>query len=204
MTLAIFTCEGGSIELPDAKLVLVDRADGGNLIVTPPREVWERSELLPAELTAWSFLVAATGRAMLETLPQLDGGCINYWEAGNWSLNHEAEPRGPKLPRASRRVHLHLLGRSRNASHRSWVWGEAPVFPKYRDRFTWASQFRRLTPDECIAVITKARSILTVTYGLSDHDTARCESCGYPIPITDYGQSVCGECSTTPVAEGRN
>ena len=82
--------------LPDEKLVLVDRSDGGNLIVNPPRDVWERSELTPAELVAWSFLVAATGRAMIDVLPQLEGGCVNYWEAGNWALHHDAEPAGPK------------------------------------------------------------------------------------------------------------
>ena len=33
---------------------------------------------------------------MLETLPQLDGGCINDWEAGNGALNNETEPKGAK------------------------------------------------------------------------------------------------------------
>ena len=50
---------------------------------------------------------------MLATLPQLKGGCINYWEAGNWALHGDADPRGPKTPEAHRRVHLHLLGRQR-------------------------------------------------------------------------------------------
>ena len=68
----LLTTGGGSVVLPDAKLVLVDRRDGGNLIVNPPRDVWERSELTAAELIAWSCLVAATGRAMLDVLPQLD------------------------------------------------------------------------------------------------------------------------------------
>ncbi|MGZ5446485.1 MAG: hypothetical protein ACXWLY_31685 [Thermoanaerobaculia bacterium] len=79
--ITLFTSSGGSIVLPE--LVLVDREDGGNLIVEPPRDVWERSELTAEELTLWSFLIAATGRAMLDVLPQLEGGCINYWEAGN-------------------------------------------------------------------------------------------------------------------------
>src|SRR3954465_4561251 len=105
----LFTCDGGTVCLPAADLVLVDRNDGGNLIVNPPRDVWERSELTAQELTHWGFLVAATGRAMLDTLPQLAGGCINYWEAGNWALNELAEPRGPKTAPTHRRVHLHLL-----------------------------------------------------------------------------------------------
>src|SRR3954470_19474012 len=94
--LKLYTCQGGHISLPDRALVLVSREDGGNLIVTPPRDVWERSVLTPVELMRWSFLVAAAGKAMLDRLPQLEGGCINYWEAGNWALNERAEPVGPK------------------------------------------------------------------------------------------------------------
>src|SRR6185503_10551912 len=130
----IFICDGGCIVMPDLELVLVDRGDGGNLIVNPPRNVWERSELSAVELSLWSSLVAATGKAMLDVLPQLEGGCINYWEAGNWALNEQAEPRGPKTAREHRRMHLHLLGRSPGATHPAWRWGESPVFPRYAER----------------------------------------------------------------------
>ena len=68
----LLQCAGGTVERP--RLVLVDRKDGGHLVVNPPREVWERSELSPLELTLWSFLVAATGQSMLEELPQLLAG----------------------------------------------------------------------------------------------------------------------------------
>jgi hypothetical protein len=156
---------GGEIVLP--ALVLVGRGDGGNLIVNPPREVWERSELSAAELTHWSFLVAATGRAMLDVLPVLEDGCINYWEAGNWALNERAEPAGPKWPREHRRVHLHLLGRSRNAADPSWQWGEAPRFPSFEDRAQWAAAFEPLTDDECAAIVKRAEEILAERYALS-------------------------------------
>src|ERR1700741_4602366 len=118
---------GGSVTLP-AK-VLCDRADGGHLVVHPPRPVWDRSALEVQELVAWSLLVAATGAAMLETLPVLRDGCLNFWEAGNWSLNDLAAPVGPKQPRRDRRVHLHVFGRSRQAQHPDWAWGESPRFP---------------------------------------------------------------------------
>ncbi|MBK5259805.1 MAG: hypothetical protein JJE51_09445, partial [Thermoanaerobaculia bacterium] len=137
----LFTCSGGSVVLPDARLVFVSREDGGNLIVNPPRPVWERSELTPEELTHWSFLVAATGKAMLDTLPQLEGGCINYWEAGNFALNEAADPPGPKTAPEHRRVHMHLLGRSPRAKHPAWRWGEAPKFPDFADRYEWAAGF---------------------------------------------------------------
>jgi hypothetical protein len=163
---ALFRSEGGTIVLPDESLVLCDRRDGGNLIVNPPREVWDRSELTRDELTMWSFLVAATGRAMLDTLPQLAGGCINYWDAGNWALNEAAEPVGPKNGREHRRVHLHLIGRSPVASNPAMRWGEAPFFPPFQDRYQWAAGNQRLTADECAAVVARARTVLAAQYGV--------------------------------------
>ena len=154
----LFHGDGGTVVLPD--LILVSRLDGGHLVVNPPRDVWERSELTRAELTAWSVLVAAAGRAMIDVLPQLAGGCVNYWEAGNWALNDAAEPIGPKDPRVHRRVHLHLLGRSRHAAHESWQWGEAPRFPTFADRHAWARAFEPLSIDECEAIVGRLLALL--------------------------------------------
>ena len=156
----LLSTAGGTVVLPDAKLVLVDRRDGGNLIVNPPREVWERSELTPPELVAWSFLVAATGRAMIDVLPQLEGGCVNYWEAGNWALHDDAEPLGPKSAPRHRRVHLHLLGRSRFSRDPALRWGEAPKFPDFHERHRWAEGRELLTAEECRAIVVRAKEIL--------------------------------------------
>ena len=156
----LLTCAGGTVEIPRAGQVLVPREDGGHLIVNPPRPVWERSALTRDELIAWSLLVAASGQAMIETLPQLRNGCVNYWEAGNWSLNDEAPPVGPKTPTLHRRVHLHLLGRSPEAKDPSWKWGEAPNFPLYRDREAWSARFERLRDDECRAIVESIELIL--------------------------------------------
>ena len=62
MARTLLSSGGGTVTLPD--LVLNDRRDGGHLIVTPARDVWERSELTFDELAAWSALTAATGWAM--------------------------------------------------------------------------------------------------------------------------------------------
>jgi diadenosine tetraphosphate (Ap4A) HIT family hydrolase len=196
--LKLFTCEGGHILLPDRTLVLVSREDGGNLIVIPPREVWERSELTPAELTRWSFLVAATGKAMLDVLPQLEGGCINYWEAGNWALNDGAEPVGPKTAQGFRKVHIHLLGRSRTASSPSWKWGEAPKFPDFAERHVWAQKFERLTAEECLNILTRVETILKSRYEMTADQLApwsQCSVCRYPTPLEQgQSQNVCAEC----------
>jgi hypothetical protein len=178
--LILYACAGGTIVLPQPDLVLVDREDGGNLVINPPRAVWERGELDAGELTAWSHLVGATGTAMLRTLPQLDGGCINYWEAGNWALNEAANPPGPKTAPAFRSVHLHLLGRSRFARSPDWAWGEAPRFPEFSNRFAWAAGNRRLSAAECVAVVDQTRTLLVERYAMEAPPMRICPSCGYP------------------------
>jgi hypothetical protein len=201
----LFTCQAGHIVLPERGLALVGREDGGNLIVTPPREVWERSELTRRELMLWSFLVAATGRAMLDVLPQLAGGCVNYWEAGNWALNDAAEPVGPKAVREYRRVHTHLLGRSRTATGTSWRWGEAPRFPTFAERHAWAAKHEPLSAEECRAVVAQTEAGLKARYGMhAKHVTPgfNCSLCGYPTPLTNTArrqqhESVCAACQHT-------
>lgn len=191
MSIVLFQCSGGEIVLPDRRLTLVSREDGGHLIVNPPRPVWERSELSPDELTRWGFLVAAAGRSMLAVVPQLANGCVNYWEAGNWAVHDEAEPRGPKSPAAHRQVHLHLLGRSRDASDPAWRWGESPKWPDFHDRLQWAASHQRLTADECSWIVSSTLERLLTVYGLSPAETqgwTSCPGCGYPMA------DRCGEC----------
>ena len=192
MSITLFRSEGGELVLPNRDLNLVPREDGGNLIVNPARAVWDRSELTPSELIQWSFLTAAAARAMLDTLPQLAGGCVNYWDAGNWALNEQAQPHGPKSGPEHRRVHLHLLGRSRTAKDPSWRWGEAPTFPDFTDRFAWAAKYDRLTPEECERIVVKCRSSLASKYGTTADGTTRCESCRYP--FAEGLHALCDEC----------
>ena len=203
MPRTLFTCAGGHLALPEKGAALVGREDGGNLLVLPPREVWERGELTPTELTQWSFLVAAAGQAMLSTLPQLQLGCINYFEAGNWALNFAAEPTGPgsygmKNAPDHRRVHMHLLGRSRNATDPSWQWGEAPKFPDYADREAWASKHKLLSAEECKQIAAEAERVLRGRYGLVSQQISpweTCAGCEYPMVITpQQSAGRCAEC----------
>src|SRR5918999_4757437 len=153
----------GTVVVPGG--LFLDRGDGGHLVVKPPRDVWERSELTAAELVRWAFLVAAAGRAMIEALPQLKGGCVNYFDAGNWALNDAAPPRGPKTAPEHRRLHMHIFGRSRGAQHPSWRWGEAPRLPLYQDRQAFSAGFRPLDAKECAAVARRLKSLLAERYG---------------------------------------
>jgi hypothetical protein len=199
----LFTCVGGHLALPEKGAALVGREDGGNLLVLPPHEVWERGELTPTELTQWSFLIAAAGQAMLSTLPQLQLGCINYFEAGNWALNFAAEPSGPgsygmKNAPEHRRVHMHLLGRSRNATDPSWQWGEAPKFPDYADREAWASKHKLLSAEECKQIVAEAERVLRGRYGFVSQQVSpweTCAGCEYPMVITpQQSAGRCAEC----------
>jgi hypothetical protein len=160
--LRLFANAGGEVIVPAR--VFLDREDGGHVIVHPPREVWERSELTPSELTRFSFLVAATGRAMIDALPQLEGGCVNYFEAGNWALHEKAKPAGPKAAREHRRMHLHIFGRSPRARHPAWKWGEAPKLPAWKDRHAFMARFQPLTLDECAAVAKRMKQLLATKY----------------------------------------
>jgi len=163
MSGVIYKGAGGAVVLP--KTVFLDRTDGGHLIINPPKTVWERSELPALDLAHWGFLVAAIGRAMIDVLPQLEGGCVNYFEAGNWALNEAAPPKGQKKRAPDhRRVHMHVFGRSRSAKHPSWRWGEAPRLPDYKDRKHWMANFAPLEAAECKAIIKQARALLKRRY----------------------------------------
>ena len=158
-------CEGGILELPT--LVLNDREDGGHLVVQPPRPVWDRTALSRRELAAFSSLVAASAKAMLDVLPQLEGGCINYWDAGNWALNVNAPPVGPKRGEDARQLHLHLFGRSRQSRNPDWRWGESPRFPRFADRLNWAADLKALTSGECRTVAIRCLEVLAASYSIT-------------------------------------
>ena len=161
----LIRCAGGTVDLPVKPMN--HRSDGGHLLVNPPRPVWERSELTADELARWACLVAATGRAMLDTLPQLADGCLNYWEAGNNALNERAYPPGPKNPQLHRKMHLHVFGRSPRATHPDWQWGEPPHFPKFDVATVWATQFSRLEPQECAAIGVRIEALLVHRYAIN-------------------------------------
>ena len=188
----LLSCAGGKLCLPD--LPLIDRGDGGHLAIDPPRDVWDRTELAPEELSLWERLVAATAKAMLVELPQLKGGCLNYWDAGNWALNEAAPPSGLKTGKGARHLHLHLLGRSPQAKHKDWQWGESPFFPAYKDRLTWAADFQPLTAHECRAIVASAARNLEDIYGVSAAQidaSLPCATCSYPFP----GTGDCPSCA---------
>ena len=176
MSLILFSCNGGHLVLPDRASLLVEPRERRQPVVNPPRAVWERSELTPAELTCFAFLVAAAGRAMIDVLPQLEGGCINYWEAGNWALNDEAEPKGART--RGRIARCTCICSAEARVDRSGVaWGESPRFPRFADKESWAAAFERLTAGECYQIVSRTDTLLRTTYGLMSGQIASWSPC---------------------------
>ena len=181
MSHVLYRGAGGTVTLP-IPARSCDRLDGGQLVVHPARRVWDRTALDAAELTQWNFLVAAAASAMLETLPQLHDGCVNYWDAGNWALNPDAPPAGPKSGPAHRVLHQHLIGRSRQSSDAAWVWGEAPFYPSFADRFAWSSGKAPLTAAECGVLVPRLAHVLHDRDGVTAPRRRAVHACGYPTP----------------------
>lgn len=197
MSHVLFRGAGGSVTLPDPRTIMIDRRDGGQLVVYPPRRVWDRTALDAGELTQWNLLVAATAAAMLDTLPQLREGCVNYWDAGNWALNADAAPEGAKTGAAHRVLHQHVIGRSPASTDPSWAWGESPFFPSFADRFAWSEGKVALTSAECTRVVARLERVLIDRYGVAAGEEVRvvvCARCGYPAPAADLD----GELGTCP------
>ena len=197
MSHVLMRTRGGTVCQPDPATIMLDRADGGQLVVYPPRRVWDRTALTREELVDWNLLVAATARAMLDTLPQLAGGCINYWDAGNWALNGAAAPEGPKIAPFHRVLHLHLCGRSPRSTDRDWAWGESPYFPPFANRFAWSHGKQPLTAAECAAIVGRTGDVLRASYGEADAlgpDSRPCGGCGYPSPAGDLENDRCPAC----------
>jgi hypothetical protein len=197
MSRVLFRGAGGTVTLPDPRTIMIDRLAGGQLVVHPPRRVWDRTALDAAELTQWNFLVAATAAAMLDTLPQLRGGCVNYWDAGNWALNPEAAPAGPKTGDAHRVLHQHVIGRSPHSADPSWTWGEAPFYPFYKDREAWSAGKAPLTADECAGLVPRLVHVLRHRYGVEAAAGDVCARCRYPAPAADLEGAgrVCPGCA---------
>src|SRR3954470_19038150 len=99
---SIYTSKNFSVDA--AEEPLVDREDGGHIIISPKVKVRTRQDLEPALAIELMRLTIVTGEAMTKVLTRngVPIGRINYQDNGNWSVH---KPEGPHL-------HIHLYGRS--------------------------------------------------------------------------------------------
>jgi diadenosine tetraphosphate (Ap4A) HIT family hydrolase len=138
------------VDAPDKPLV--DRYDGGHIIITPKVAVRDRQELEPAQAIELMRLTMITGDAMSTIMNQhrVDIGRINYQDNGNWSVFN---PGGPHL-------HIHIYGRARQAKIQRF--GQALFFP-HRDEFPeYYATLQPLNIGDVIAIGEKIVALLTI------------------------------------------
>jgi diadenosine tetraphosphate (Ap4A) HIT family hydrolase len=101
---------------------LIDRADGGHIVIEPKEQVRDRQALSAALAIELMRLTVVTGEAMTTVMNKhgVDIGRINYQDNGNWSV---FKPEGPFL-------HVHLYGRAKSAKVQHY--GQTLYFP-HRD-----------------------------------------------------------------------
>src|SRR5688572_2513879 len=81
---------------------LIDREDGGHIIIEPKRKIVDRQQLKASEAIEFMRLTLIVGEAMKTVLSAhgITIGRINYQDNGNWSV---LKPEGPHF-------HLHIYG----------------------------------------------------------------------------------------------
>jgi diadenosine tetraphosphate (Ap4A) HIT family hydrolase len=122
------------VEIPDKPLV--DRNDGGHIIITPKIKVVDRQQLTPLLAIELMRLTIVTGQAMTEVMNEhgVNIGRINYQDNGNWSVFTAARPY----------LHIHLYGRAISAKYQKY--GQACYFPDINDTPAYYKNFKPLMP----------------------------------------------------------
>jgi diadenosine tetraphosphate (Ap4A) HIT family hydrolase len=130
----IFKTPNFLIEAPEKPLV--DRGDGGHILITPKIPVTDRQHLSAKLAIELMRLTVITGQAMTTVMNTngVDIGRINYQDNGNWTV---FRPEGSFL-------HVHLYGRAKSSQYNKY--GQACFFPhkdeapEYYERFNPLNQ----------------------------------------------------------------
>ena len=127
----IYETENYKVDAVDKPLV--DREDGGHIVVVPKRRVVDRTQLEPKEAIELMRLTMVVGEAFGIVMNRrgVDIGRINYQDNGNWSV---FKPDGPQM-------HIHLYGRAKSAKFNKY--GEA-IFSKKMTDTDWYDNFKPL------------------------------------------------------------
>jgi diadenosine tetraphosphate (Ap4A) HIT family hydrolase len=128
------------VEVPD--FPLIDREDGGHLVIDPKLRVKDRQALSPEQAIELMRLTLIVGEAMTVALKSKDIniGRINYQDNGNWSVFN---PEGPFL-------HIHLYGRATNAKTQRF--GQSLYFPHKDEQPDFYSGVKPLNTEDAIAI----------------------------------------------------
>ncbi len=100
--------------------LLVDRRDGGHLIIEPLQTTFDVMSLSAEQMAEYLPIIMAAGRAMTEVMNESGIAVerINFMDMGNWAL---------LKPDRKPRLHMHLFGRARGS--RFQIHGEFSHLP---------------------------------------------------------------------------
>jgi diadenosine tetraphosphate (Ap4A) HIT family hydrolase len=148
MTNIIYMSDNFIVEAPCDPLV--DRDDGGHIIIDPKTKITDRQQLTSSQAIELIRLTIVAGQAMKEVMTAhgVNIGRINYQDNGNWSV---FDPAGPSM-------HVHLFGRATTARYQKY--GEACHFPDKKSRPEFYRNFKPLTPFDIIAMQLQVEFLL--------------------------------------------
>ena len=122
---------------------LVDRLDGGHIVIVPKAPVEDRTKLSPEIAKEVMKLTMVVGEAMITALKKrgIDIGRINYQDNGNWTPT----------------FHIHLFGRAKSATRQKY--GEALYLPKRETGFY--KNCNQLNEDDVAEIKKEVERIMT-------------------------------------------
>lgn len=136
----IFETKNFNIEAPEHPLI--DREDGGHIVIDPKEKVRDRQALSATLAIELMRLTIITGGAMSTVMNKhgVDIGRINYQDNGNWSV---FKPEGPFL-------HIHIYGRAKSA--RVQKYGQTLYFPHREEQPDFYTAFKPLSKADIIGI----------------------------------------------------
>lgn len=128
------------VEVPS--FPLIDRADGGHIVINPKVRVSDLPTLTNVQAIELMQLIRVAGKAMEITMNKqgVDIGRINYQDNGNWGV---FLPEGPYQ-------HFHIYGRAKSAKKQPY--GQSLFFPHKNENPDFYKDNLPLTPEDIIAI----------------------------------------------------
>lgn len=146
----IFDSENFIVEAPDQPLV--DRFDGGHIIIDPKVKIKDRQQLVSRLAIELARLTIVTGAAMTKVMNQhgVDIGRINYQDNGNWGV---FKKEGPFM-------HMHVYGRAKSAKMQKY--GQTLYFPHPDENPEFYLNLKPLTADDRREIQEEMRRLFTL------------------------------------------
>ncbi len=129
---------------------LVDRRDGGHIVINPRKRVVDLQALKPPQAIELIRLLMVVGQAMTRILNKngVDIGRINYQDNGNWGVFKEEGPY----------QHFHLLGRAKSAVNQKY--GQSCHFPHIDDHPEQYASLKPLTAKDVRGIRNEIEQML--------------------------------------------